>query len=168
VWLTLHGEIQDPEFLRFLEEVGQERMAAFTTDDFLVVDLVHREQPVPEYLEPRLGQLLEAGVIERVGRGRGVRLLLSRRFYRRLLGKAGVYTRKRGLDRETNKALLLKHIVDNPEEGVPFQELAQVLPSTSASSIKRLLGELRAESKVRLVGQRRWSRWYPTGGVDEP
>ncbi|MYA23679.1 MAG: hypothetical protein F4Z30_13255 [Gemmatimonadetes bacterium] len=29
VWLTLHGEIQDPEFLRFLEEIGREQVAAF-------------------------------------------------------------------------------------------------------------------------------------------
>ena len=44
VWLTLRGEIQDPEFLRFLEEIGHEKMADFSTEDFLVVDLVHREQ----------------------------------------------------------------------------------------------------------------------------
>ena len=44
--------------------------------------------------------------------GRGVRLMLSRQFYR-YIGKAGTYTRKRGLDRETNKELLLKHIRGN-------------------------------------------------------
>ena len=116
VWLTLHGDIQDPEFLRFLEEIGREQVAAFGLDDFLVVDLVHREQRVPDPLRLRVDHLLEQGIIERVGRGRGVRLLLSRRFYRHI-GKAGVYTRKRGLDRETNKELLMKHIQDNQDEG---------------------------------------------------
>jgi len=82
-----HGEIQDPEFLRFLEEIGRERMAAFSTDDFLVIDLVHRGETVPDHLKPRIEHLLNQGVIERMGRGRGVRLLLSRRFYRHL-GKA--------------------------------------------------------------------------------
>jgi hypothetical protein len=42
--MTLHGEIQNPEFLRFFEEVGGERLATFSTEDFLVVDLVHREK----------------------------------------------------------------------------------------------------------------------------
>ena len=111
--------------------------------------------------------LLDEGIIERVGRGRGARLLLSQRFYRHL-GKPGVYTRKRGLDRETNKALLLKHIVDNRVEGVPLNELVQVLPNISTSSIKRLLNELRTESRIRLIGQKKGARWYPAENVDEP
>ncbi|GIW94907.1 MAG: hypothetical protein KatS3mg110_2948 [Pirellulaceae bacterium] len=32
--------------------------AAFVTEDFLVLDLVHREQPVPEFLKPRLEPVL--------------------------------------------------------------------------------------------------------------
>jgi ATP-dependent DNA helicase RecG len=163
VWLTLHGEIQDPEFLRFLEEIGQERMATFSTDDFLVVDLVHREQPVPDPLKSRVEQLLEQGIIERLGRGRGVRLLLSQRFYRRL-GKAGVYTRKRGLDRETNKALLIRHLRESGDAGCPVSELQQVLPAQSRDQLKRLLGELRHEGRARLVGERRGARWRAEGG----
>jgi hypothetical protein len=77
----LHGQIQDPEFLRFLEEIGRERLAAFSIEDFLVLDLVHREQRVPAFLKPRLEPLMDQGIIERIGRGRGVRYLLSRRFY---------------------------------------------------------------------------------------
>jgi ATP-dependent DNA helicase RecG len=158
VWLTLHGEIQDPEFLRFLEEIGQERMAAFSIDDFLVVDLVHREQSIPEDLQARVEHLLEQGIIERLGRGRGVRLLLSQRFYRRL-GKAGVYTRKRGLDRETNKALLIRHLQESGDAGCPISELQQVLPAQSRDQLKRLLSGLRRERRVRLVGERRGARW---------
>jgi ATP-dependent DNA helicase RecG len=71
------------DFLRFLEEVGEERMATFSTEGFLVVDLVSREEPVPDHLKSRVGYLLEQGIIERLGRGRGIRLLLSRRFHRR-------------------------------------------------------------------------------------
>ena len=42
VALTLHGQVQDPQFLRFLEKIGQERLALFNTHDFLVLDLIHR------------------------------------------------------------------------------------------------------------------------------
>lgn len=163
VWVTLHGEIADPEFLRFLEEIGQERLVAFGTDDFLVVDLVHRERPVPEALHTRVELLVEEGILERLGRGRGTRLLLSRRFYRRL-GKAGVYTRKRGLDRETNKALLLRHVREGAATGCPMSELQQVLPAQSRDQLKRLLDDLRREGRVRLVGQRRGSRWLAVEG----
>jgi ATP-dependent DNA helicase RecG len=160
VWLTLHGEIQDPDFLRFLEEVGEERMATFSTEDFLVVDLVYREEPVPDHLKSREGYLLEQGILERLGRGRGVRLLLSRRFHHHL-GKAGVYTRKRGLDRETNKALLVQHIRDNQTIGSRMEELRQILPTLSRSQIQVLLRELVKQDVVHVHGATRAARWYP-------
>ena len=161
VWLTLNGEIQDPEFLRFLEEIGRERLSTFRTDDFLVVDAVHRGEPVATSFRTRVEHLIELGVLERVGRGRGARLLLSRRFYRHL-GKSGVYTRKRGLDRETNKTLLLKHIEESGEHGAPFQDLVQVLPALPRSTIQRLLRELRDEGRIQVAGQRRGARWFPS------
>lgn len=161
VWLTLHGEIQDPEFLRFLEEIGTERAASFSTEDFLVIDLVHREQPIPDVLKPQVEHLLEQGVIERVGRGRGVRHLLSQRFYR-FLGRPGIYTRKRGLDRETNKALLLKHIRDSGLVGSSFTEFAEVLPALSRRQIQGLLQELRCEGLIMLKGAKKGAKWLPT------
>ena len=162
VWLTLHGDIQDQEFLRFLEEIGREQVAAFGLDDLLVVDLVHREQPVPDDLKPRIGHLLDLGIIERVGRGRGVRLLLSRQFYRHI-GQAGVYTRRRGLDRETNKELLLRHIQDNRKEGSQLRELVQVLPALSYVQVQKLLQELRIKGQIHKVGNTSAARWYPGG-----
>jgi ATP-dependent DNA helicase RecG len=159
VALTLHGEIQDPAFLRFLEQVGEERVRSFCTQDFLVLDLVHHEQTVPPELQTRLHQLLDQGIIESFGRGRGTRYLLPRKFYG-LKGKAGVYTRKRGLDRGTNKELLLKHIQDNHPIGARFDELQQVLPALSRSQIQKLLKELKAEGRIRNEGRTKGARWY--------
>ena len=161
VWLTLHGEIQDPEFLRFLEEIGRERQTAFNTEDFLAIDLVHREQPVPAGLAPRLQALRDQGVIERVGRGRGTRHLLSRRFYR-FLGKGGAYTRQRGLDRETNKALLVRHIEDSAPAGAALGELQEVLPNLSRDQVQTLLRELKSEERVEVRGATKAARWHAT------
>ncbi|NUP98443.1 MAG: putative DNA binding domain-containing protein [Armatimonadetes bacterium] len=160
VALTLHGEIQDPRFLQYLERVGAERLTTFGTDDFLLLDVLRRDVAVPDQLKPRLAHLLAEGVIERIGRGRGVRYLLSRSMYDSV-GEKGVYTRQRGLDRKTNKALLEWHIRENAEEGSPLRDLQQVLPALSKDQVQKLLTELRAESRIRLVGQRRWARWYP-------
>jgi ATP-dependent DNA helicase RecG len=160
VSVTLQGDIQDPQFLRFIEQVGRERLAAFTAADFLVVDLVHREQPIPPDLKKRLPVLVDLGVIETVGRGRGTRYILSRRFFG-FMGKKGVYTRKKGLDRETNKALLLKHIQDNRSEGSQFDELAQVLPALSKHQIQALLRKLQADGQIHTVGRTKGARWFP-------
>jgi ATP-dependent DNA helicase RecG len=101
-------------------------------------------------------------VIERVGRGRGVRYLLSRRFYR-FLGQGEVYTRRLGLDRETNKALLLKHIEDSAETGTKLEELQQVLPGLSRNQVQTLLRELKRRGRIRLEGVTRAGRWFPVG-----
>jgi ATP-dependent DNA helicase RecG len=159
VWVTLHGEIQDPEFLRFLEGIGAERQASFSTEDLLVIDLIHRGEAVPRHLASRLQGLLDQGVVDRVGKGRGTRFLLSRRFYR-FLGKGGVYTRRLGLDRETNKALLLKHLEDSLPEGCAMAELQQVLPALGRRSIQVLLEDLRSEGRVRVEGKTRGARWF--------
>ena len=125
-----------------------------------MIDLVHREQAIPSDLRARITTLLDQGIIESVGRGRGTRYMLSREFYV-FLGQKGAYTRKRGLDHETNKALLVKHIRDNRTEGSRLQELMQVLPSLSRKQVQSLLKSLKKEGRVRMVGLTNGSRWYP-------
>jgi len=159
VFLTLPGEVQDPRFLEFFQKIGAETLSAFSTQDFLVVDFIHRDQAVPPDLQGCLPKLLDLGIIESRA-GNKKRYFLSRRFYGSL-GQKGTYTRKRGLDRETNKELLLKHIEDSEEEGARFEELAQVLPALPRSSIQRLMRELREEGRVHLVGRTRSARWHP-------
>ena len=160
VSVTLRGDVEDPEFLRFLERVGRERLAAFTTEDFLVLHALHREEPVVERLKHRLHYLAEQGVVETVGRGKGTRHILSRRFYG-FLGKKGVYTRRRGLDRETNKELLLKHIQDNRREGSRLEDLRQVLPALSRYQVQHLVRDLGDEGRVHCLGRTRGARWFP-------
>jgi ATP-dependent DNA helicase RecG len=160
VVLALHGQVRDPRFLQFLEKVGREKLQTFSTQDFLALDLVHRERPVPEYLQPRVRALADQGVIETIGRGRGTRYILSRQFYV-MTGRKGVYTRKRGLDRETNKALLLKHIEDNSRDGTQLKELQQVLPALARSQIQSLLRELKADGRIRNEGRTKAARWFP-------
>jgi ATP-dependent DNA helicase RecG len=160
VSVILRGDVQDPQFLRFLEKVGQERLRAFRTEDLLVLDLVHRGEPVPETLKPHLDMLVEQGLVETIGRGKQLRCMLSRQFHA-FLGKPGVYTRKRGLDHETNKALLVKHIRENSSTGSRLNELMQVLPALSRRQVQELAAELREEQRVHHRGRGIASRWYP-------
>ena len=156
VWLTVNGEIQDPLFLRFLEKVGHETVAQFTTQDLLILDLIHRELSIPEGLKDRLPALRNLGIIETTGRGRGTTYILSRSLYK-FIGKSGVYTRKKGLDERTNKALLLEHL--KSVQDCAISDLEQVVPHLSKDQLKRLLDILRTEGKIRLSGERRWAKW---------
>ena len=158
--LNLDGEIQDPRFLQFLEKVGKETLKLFSTADFLLLDHIHRESKIPEHLKNRLQSLVKMGVVERFGRGRGVKYVLSRRYYK-MADEKGTYTRKKGLDRETNKALLLKHIKENKTEGSRLYELLQVLPALSVDQVKTLLRVMKAEGLIYVVGRTSAARWFP-------
>ncbi len=159
VWLTLRGEVGHPEFLRFLEKIGRERLESFTTQDLLVIDHVFRNEQVPSEYKRSLLKLVEHGVIEQISRGRGTRYVLARQFYG-LIGKKGLGTRHRGLDRETNKSLLLKHAQENDLVGSKMEEFRQVLPSLSRSQIQVLLRELVKEGKIHSHGVTQGARWY--------
>jgi ATP-dependent DNA helicase RecG len=115
---------------------------------------------LPEHLKACLPGLIAAGAVESIGRGRGARYILARGLYAALGGK-GVYTRKKGLDRGTNKALLLKHIEDNAAAGAKMEEFLQVLPALPRSQIQVLLRELRRDGAIHTVGATKAARWFP-------
>lgn len=159
VFLTLMGEIQDPAFLRFLKKVGQERLNSFSIENFLVLDLVHRKEPIPQKWQPNARNLVELGVLEKNNRGHGIRYLFSHRYYH-FIGKRGAYNRKRGLDREANKNLLLKHISEYSCTGSRLQELMQVLPMLSKDQVQTLLRELKKTGLIHKKGTTRGALWF--------
>lgn len=159
VRLTLDGLMTSPDLVRFIQHIGESELRAFSTEDFLVLDHLARDVKLPDGLKARLPGLVEAGIIEVVGKGKSARYIAGRRLYQ-ALGEAGVYTRKHGLDRETNKALLEKHLRLRGADGAPTSELQQVLPAESSSAIKRMLYEMRDEGLVNSRGKQRGTRWY--------
>ena len=159
VRLTLEGGVRNPAFVRFMERLGDETLRSFSTMDYLALECLEQGKTLSPALKERLPGLMAVGAVESMGRGRGTRYMLSEALYASL-GAKGTYTRQRGLDRDTNKALLLKHVMKQGEQGAPVSELQQVLPTHSASALRSLLLELRAENKLALKGERRWARWY--------
>lgn len=156
VFLTLYGKVQDPRFLTFLEKIGRERQISFDATDFIILDLINRDQKLPKWAQDRCPALCKSGVIERVAR----KYILSKQFYE-FVEKKGVYTRKRGLDRETNKQLLLKHISDNRKNGSRLSELREVLPSLSRDQLQKLLAEMKRQHMITVIGRTSAARWYP-------
>jgi ATP-dependent DNA helicase RecG len=142
--------------LLLISKIGNERLESFSTDDFLVINSLFYEQKIPENLKQRTKRLVDMGIIEHISRNKFV---LARAFYA-IAGKTGAITRHVGLDRETNKELLYKHIKENGENGTPFSELQQVLPAHSRDQIRVLLRELRTSEKIELAGKTHGGRWY--------
>lgn len=160
VFLTIHGKVLDPKFIRFLESVGQETLSSFTIEDFLILDRAKRGETIERRFMSAARSLADKGVLEAVNGGRRGRFILSQRYYR-LTGQKGVYTRRKGLDRKAAKLLLLQHIHDNADEGSKFEEFRDVLPSLSPGELKSLVQQLRTEGKIRCLGKTRAGRWFP-------
>ena len=163
VSLTLNGLVLDKKMLSLINKIGNERIDNLTTTDFLVINSLYYEKPLSESMTIRLKHLVDMGIVEHVGRKKYV---LARSLYS-AAGKPGIHTRKVGLDRETNKELLVKHITEKSTEGAPLKELQQVLPSLSSSQIQVLLRELRKEGRIHCVGKTNGARWFPAPASNE-
>jgi ATP-dependent DNA helicase RecG len=157
VRLHLRGEINNPQFIQFLERVREELNLSFVPEDLIVLDRLQREEKLPPSLAHVAARLHDYGVVERIGRGRGARLILSRKFYS-FMGNPGAYTRTKGLDRQTNKELLMRHILDSPE-GAKFQDLQEVLKDHSRTQVQVLLRELVKDGRIHLEGNTKGARW---------
>jgi len=156
VCITLNGLVLDKKMLSLINRIGNENLESLSTDDFLVINTLFHEQKLPNNLRPRTKGLIDMGIIENAGRGKYV---LARSLYA-VTGKSGVHTRLVGLDRETNKELILKHIRKNGNMGTPLRELHQVLPGHSRSQIQVLLRELQKEKRVYVEGYKKAGKWY--------
>lgn len=156
VCITLNGLVIDAKMLTLINRIGTERMETMTTSDFLIVNSLYHGRRVPDNLRSSFKRLIDLGIVEHIGRNKYV---LARSLYA-AAGKTGVHTRVVGLDRETNKELLLKHIRNNGGKGTPFRELQQVLPGHSRDQIQTLMRELRLEGRAYCEGKTRGARWY--------
>ena len=163
VSLTLNGLVLDKKMLSLINKIGNERLESLSTTDFLTIDALYYERPLNESMKSRLKHLTEMGIVEHVGRNKYV---LARSLYS-AAGKPGTHTRIVGLDRDTNKELLVKHIRNQGPEGTQLKELQQVLPGLNRSQIQVLLRELRKEQRIHCIGNTSAARWFEGPMPDE-
>jgi ATP-dependent DNA helicase RecG len=163
VFLRLDGKLQNVDFLKFLEKMASKRSQSFSSSELVVLDLIHKGKKHHEPFKQTLKQLQEEGVIESAGRGK---YILNQNYYT-IAGQKGVYTRKKGLDRETNCQLLLKHVRENAETGSKLNELMQVLPSLTKGQMQGLLKRLKKQGKIVKEGKTSAALWFP-GSSEDP
>jgi len=162
VWVTLHGELRNPEFLRVLERIGKERVDLFSTEELLALECVFEGRVIDERIAAVIPPLVEEGFLESTNRA-NPSYVLSRRLHA-ALRQSGVYTRRKGLDRETNKELLAKNIRESEPEGARMEEFLQVLPNLGRNGIQSLLRSLVKERRIHVLGPTKAARWHSGTG----
>lgn len=156
VRITLNGLVIDKKMLSLINRIGNDRLDALSTGDFLTINALYHEEKLTEGLRANLKHLADLGLVEHVGRSKYV---LARSLYA-VAGKAGVHTRIVGLDRETNKQLIISHIRRCGEIGATLQEIQQVLPSQSYNQLQSLMRKMQKDGLIYCQGKTRGARWF--------
>jgi ATP-dependent DNA helicase RecG len=159
VFITLDGQVRDERLLAYLERVGQETIRKLGVSDLMIIDSLSESRLLGANELQQMPRLAEMGLVERAGRSKWI---LSKGLYT-AIGRRGAYTRKRGLDYETEKELLMRHLRERGRDGSPLNELLEVLPDRTRSQVRMRLTELREERRATVVGQRALGRWYASG-----
>ena len=158
VKLNIPAQVQDTNFILFLERVAKEKQISLSFEEIYALEQVREKQPVnnTEYK----GKFLKLGIIERVGKTRGAKYILSHKYYTHT-GKVGIHTRLSGLSREQKKELILNHLRKNSEGFL--KDFIDALDLTQ-KDINNLLQELRRAGKVVHTGTRRSGYWTLVNG----
>ncbi len=160
VFLTLHGQIQDPQFLRFLERLGAETVNSFTTEELLALHQINSGYAVDDELQPQAAKLLRQDLILKVGSGKQSRFVIAPQFYD-YANKRLSESFKQAIERAEQKVTLLKRIVENEITGTKLAELMELLPaSLTRRQVQGLLQELKDEKQIHSEGLNRAARWF--------
>lgn len=147
VVVTLHGQVEDIEFVRSLDALGRDVTDQLSALDYIVLDHVRRGEPVPPNCSERVDALVEAGLLVRSKR----KLLLHPIRMKAPTGK-----------REAQKVVIQAFLAEHPE-GSSLDDVRTALgggEKLSRSHFQRLLAELQTDGRAHVTGKTKAARWY--------
>jgi ATP-dependent DNA helicase RecG len=154
VRLTIPAQVKDKNFILFLERVINQKQVSLSFEEIYALEQIREQQKVP--ISEFKDKFLELGIIEKVGKTRGAKYLLSHKYYVHA-GKSGVYTRITGISREKQKELILKHLSKN-KKGFR-KDFEDIFTELKPSDISNLLRELKKEEKITFEGPSKNGFW---------
>lgn len=160
VSLILDGQLRDPHFVKYLNRLIKELNMDLVLEDFLVLDRVREGESIPENLKTHFDALIDKDAIEKTGRGRGVRYILSRALYENMGEAGGAYIHHEGFEKNDDQQLVLQHIRNSGSKGATMGEFEQILPNKTRPQIRALLRRLKASGRIRVQGRTRGARWH--------
>lgn len=152
VKLRVNAQIQDLDFIKYLEKISTETNIRLSAKDYVLLERVRQGAINSINDDEALQRLLDAGLLEKSRHGRYTRPILSKRFYT-ALNRRGEYTRHKGIDYETKKAIILKHLA-NYKKGY-IEDIEEALShSVKRQTLYYYLTKLRDAGEVEFVGNR--------------
>jgi len=148
VVLGIDGVIYDLRFAAYVSRIAVEKNKELNYKELMALTLVKEGKKISS--EELTDNLLSLGLIEKVGTRKHI---LSKKYYSDI-GKTGVYTRKKGLDKPKNKELILNHLRIH-KKGNMGEFIDIFSGETPTSTISNWVSELKKEGKIKFEGNPR-------------
>jgi ATP-dependent DNA helicase RecG len=154
VILRIPAQVQDRNFIVFLEKIQSEKGVAFSFEEILQLEMVRAQQKVSDIQSKK--KFLDLGIIERIGRTSGSKYMLAHKYYN-YEKRSGVYTRLVGVPREKQKEFILQHLRKNKK--AKREELFDIFPELVPMDVSNLLQEMRRDGKISHKGAAKTGWW---------
>lgn len=154
--LNIPAKIKDMNFILFLEKIAKEKQIALSFEEIFELENIRIKQKVSS--NEFRNRLLEIGIIEKVGKTRDAKYILSHSYYT-YKEKVGVHTKLSGISREKYKELIIKHLERN--KGY-LRDLQDAMPELKSKDITNLLQELKNGGRIQHHGARNTGYWTLT------
>ena len=150
VILELDGTIKDIEFAKYVLRIADKKQKILNDQELIILYSIKDNKKVKANQITK--NLLELGLIEKIKFGK---YILSKQYYD-YINRKGEYTRRRGLDKETNKRLILEHL-KHYKKGF-ISDFIEVLKGIPKPTINKYLSELKKDGKIDLIGNPKISK----------
>ena len=145
---TRRGQPLELQTLQVLHEVRTERRLTSSRASELL-------QTSPDEARTVLNSLVERGLLESRGEGRGRTYLLSASVYKQI-GGTDSYVQTRGFDRIQQEQMILTYVTEHGSAArAELAELCQLTPGQASNRLRALT----KNGKLRMTGNRRTARY---------
>lgn len=150
VKLSIPTQVKDKNFILFLQRIEREKQINFDlAKDLVFLDEIRENQV--SFDRERKEKFLKLAVLEKTGKGRGTKYLLSHKFYD-FIEANGEYTRKKWLAKDQQKEVLWGFFQQHNQGRMTDFRDGLFEGKLDNQQINTLLGELRNENKIYFDG----------------
>lgn len=154
VSLDIPAALKDQSFVNFLEVIVNKHQITLSIRE--IIELEQIRQGVKTTNLAYRDKFLDAGIIERVGQGRGSKYILSHQYYTYTNDPVS-HTKLAGLPREVKRNIIMEHLKKN--QRVTNGELQKALTDMGAQEITTLLKGMKKDGLIAHEGSPRWGFW---------
>ena len=145
VFLKLNANLQNKEFLSYLYKVSKIEQYEFCVLELLALENILESGNTSQ--NNIKNNLLKRGFVENSGAGNGSKLILSKKYYENSGDDRTKYTIQIGLDEESCKQIIIKHLehfskTKNPVLGPELYKLVQKVSNISERTFHRYLQKM--------------------------